>query len=180
MRLWCSYLTWVYLNAIKEVVRIQDCLVSSTSLIGMSENGGKNMGINTATLSKIADTQINIIWRESFTDLGNRIFEHSGQTPTMSNKPLKLSFAIFLGFPAIRNCKWEALLLSIQCSMPASSCKRVAMTSGLHSFFGRISLRNITAPNARWNSKKLISCHVLLYCLGNKWCLAHRSRVEVC
>ena len=58
--------------------------------------------------------------------------------------------------------------------MQASSCKRVAMTSGLHSFFGRISLRNITAPNARWNSKKLISCHVLLYCLGNTWCLAHR------
>lgn len=59
--------------------------------------------------------------------------------------------------------------------MQASSCKRVAMTSGLHSFFGRISLRNITAPNARWNSKKLISCHVLLYCLGDRWCLAHRD-----
>ena len=59
--------------------------------------------------------------------------------------------------------------------MQASSCKRVAMTSGLHSFFGRISLRNIKAPNARWNSKKLISCHVLLYCLGNRWCLVHRD-----
>ena len=35
-------------------------------------------------------------------------------------------------------------------------------------FLGRISLKNITAPKARWNSKKLINCHVLLYCLGEK------------
>ena len=36
------------------------------------------MGINKATLKRLPTP------RESFTDLGNRIFVHSGQTPTMS------------------------------------------------------------------------------------------------